>query len=62
MPVPSPHFLGGVSHEFIDQALVDSFRSKIADERMPQTVPAVNHLPLAVLERSLKMIVCLISG
>jgi hypothetical protein len=38
MAIAPTHLFGGVSHEFIDEPLVDGMRCEIAEKRMPRAV------------------------
>lgn len=62
MCVSLPHFIRCVPNEGIDDSLVDRLQGAIADEAVPEHMPAMNDLPLGFSQSSLEMIVCLILG
>jgi hypothetical protein len=51
VPVAFPHLLGLVPDPLVDQALVDPPGGAVADEAVPQDVPAAQHVPLATRQR-----------
>ena len=56
MRVSPPHGFSRVPNETVDEPLVHTFTRQIADEAMPQTMPAADLGPLAATERPGEMI------
>ena len=48
MSIPASHLLGRVTHELVDNSLIDSLTREIADETVAKTVPAFDLCPLAI--------------
>lgn len=62
MPISASHLLGLMSEPSINEPLVDAFRRAIGGERMAKNMPAAQHLPFAIGNCPLEMIVGLVAG
>src|SRR4051794_3892914 len=60
--IPAPLLLRAVADELVDDPLVNPGRGQATDERVPQYVVALEHLPLATGQGPLQVVVCLVAG
>ena len=56
MAVSSPHILGLMAHESINNLLANTSFRQIAGERMSECVETLHNIPLALRERLLKVV------
>ena len=62
MAIPPPHRVSRVADKLVDEPLIDTAGSEIADKGMSQAVPAVDDAPPAALQYVLKMVVATVAS